>query len=88
KVKKNLLLLGVYALTLLAGTSYILWQFTAVGLFTMETALFVLLPTFALNYAIEAFFCPILIKTVTPKLRVWRIYSGNFWEWREKRATT
>ena len=88
KVKKNLLLLGVYALTLLAGTSYILWQFTAIGLFTMETALFVLLPTFALNYAIEAVICPILIKTVTPKLRVWRIYSGNFWEWRENRATT
>jgi hypothetical protein len=87
KIKKNLLLLGVYALTLFAGTSYILWQFTAVGLFTAEAALVVLLPTFALNYAIEAVTCPILMRTVTPKLRIWGVYSGNFWEWRRNRAS-
>jgi hypothetical protein len=87
KVKKNLLLLGVYAFTLFVGTSYILWQFTAVGLFTTEAALVVLLPTFALNYAIEAAICPILIRTVSPKLRIWGVYSGNFWEWRHNRAS-
>jgi hypothetical protein len=87
KVKKNLSLLGVYAFTLFVGTSYILWQFTAVGLFTAEAALAVLLPTFALNYAIEAVICPILIRTVSPKLRIWGVYSGNFWEWRRNRAS-
>jgi hypothetical protein len=88
KVKKNLLLLGVYALTLFVGTSYILWQFTAVGLFTSEAALVVLLPTFALNYVIEVVICPVVIRTLSPKLRNWGIYSGNFWEWRRRRAST
>src|SRR5512136_856214 len=32
KVKRNVLLLGVYALTLFVGTSYILWQFSVVSL--------------------------------------------------------
>jgi len=88
KVKKNLLLLGVYALSLFVGTSYILWQFTAVGLFTADTALIVLLPTIALNYAIEPVICPILIRTVTPKLKLWGVYSGNFWEWRHNKASS
>ena len=86
KVKKNLLLLCVYAFTLFVGTSYILWQFTAVGLLTAEAALVILLPTFALNYVIEAVICPILIRTVSPKLKIWGVYSGNFWEWRRKIA--
>jgi len=85
RVKKNLLLLGVYALTLFLGTSYILWQFTVVGLFTAEAALVVLLPTFALNFVIEAVICPVLIRTLSPKLRIWGIYTGNFWEWRKQR---
>ena len=82
KVKKNILLLCVYAFTLFAGTSYILWQFTAVGLFTTEAALVILLPTFTLNYIIEAVICPVLIRIVSPKLKIWGVYSGNFWEWR------
>jgi hypothetical protein len=87
KVKKNLLLLCVYAFTLFLGTSYILWQFTAVGLFTAEAALVILLPTFGLNYVIEAVICPILIRIVSPKLKIWGVYSGNFWEWRRKIAS-
>jgi hypothetical protein len=87
KVKKNLLLLCVYAFTLFVGTSYILWQFTALGLFTAEAALVILLPTFALNYVIEAVICPVLIRIVSPKLKIWGVYSGNFWEWRRKIAS-
>jgi hypothetical protein len=83
-VKKNMLLLGVYALTLFLGTSYILWQFTVVGLFAPEAALTVLLPTFTLNYVIMVVICPILLRTVSPKFKSWGIYSGNFWEWRKK----
>jgi hypothetical protein len=86
-VKKNLMVLGVYALTLFLGTGYILWQFTVVGLFAPEAALLVLLPTFALNYVIMAVVCPILLRTVSPKFKSWGIYSGNFWEWRKKRKT-
>ena len=85
--KRLALLLGVYAVTLFAGTSYILWQFTVVGLFTADTALLVLLPTFALNYAIEVVLCPVLLRTVSPKLRIWGIYVGNLWEWRRHRAS-
>jgi hypothetical protein len=79
--KKLFVLLGVYALTLFLGTSYILWQFTFVGLIPAETALILLLPTFTLNYVIEAVVCPALIRTLSPKLKSWGIYSGNFWEW-------
>ena len=83
KTKRNLfLLIGVYALTLFAGTSYILWQFTILGLLPMELAEIVLLPTFGLNLAIESVICPVLIKTVSPKLRSMGIYTGTFKEWR------
>ena len=80
--KTNLLvLLGVYALTLFVGTSYILWQFTVLGLIPATVAEIVLLPTFGLNLAIELIVCPVLIKTLTPKLKIWGIYSGNFKDW-------
>jgi hypothetical protein len=83
KTKRNLfLLIGVYAVTLFAGTSYILWQFTILGLLPMELAEIVLLPTFGLNLAIESVICPVLIKTVSPKLRSMGIYTGAFKEWR------
>ena len=83
KTKRNLfLLIGVYALTLFAGTSYILWQFTILGLLPVELAEIVLLPTFGLNLAIESVICPVLIKTVSPKLRSMGIYTGTFKEWR------
>ncbi len=78
-------LLAVYALTLFLGTGYILWQFTLLGLFTTDIALLVLLPTFAINYLIEALICPALLKTVSLKLRSSGVYVGNFWEWRERR---
>jgi hypothetical protein len=88
KVKRNVLLLGVYALTLFAGTSYILWQFAFVGLLPSDVALVFLVPTFLLNYVIEAAVCPVLLRTLSPKLRAWGFYSGNFWEWRQRRKTS
>jgi hypothetical protein len=82
--KKLALLFGVYGLTLFAGTSYILWQFTVVGLLPVEVAWALLLPTFALNYVIEAVVCPILLRTMSMRLRNWGVYVGNFWEWRKR----
>ena len=76
------LLLGVYAVTLFAGTSYILWQFTVLGLLPAGLAEVILLPTFVLNLVIEAIICPVLMKALSPKLKSMGIYSGNFREWR------
>src|SRR3989304_112741 len=87
--KRNLLVLsGVYALTLFVGTSYVLWQFTVLGLIPATVAEIVLLPTFGLNLAIELIVCPILIRTLTPRLRSWGIYSGNFKEWLSQEVKT
>jgi hypothetical protein len=86
--KKGLIFLSsIYALSLFVGTSIILWQFTAVGLFTSELAWAFLLPTFALNLPIELITCPALIRAVSPKLKTWGMYSGNFAEWRSHRTT-
>ena len=88
KLKKLVMLLGVYALTLFVGTTYVLWQLAVVGIFPMDYALFILLPpTFALNYVIMAVVCPVLLRTVSPRLKVWGVYAGNFWEWRRKKAS-
>lgn len=88
KMKKLVLLLGVYASTLFVGTTYVLWQLAVVGIFPMDYALFILLPpTFALNYVIMAVVCPVLLRSVSPRLKAWGVYVGNFWEWRRKRAS-
>lgn len=88
KNKLNLLaLLGVLTVSLLAGTSYILWQYTILPqLFTASQALVVLVPTFLLNLPIVLITCPLLIRAVSPKLRTWGMYSGNFAEWRSRKA--
>jgi hypothetical protein len=87
--KKNFFVLsGVYALTLFVGTSYILWQFTVLELIPAAVAEIVLLPTFGLNLAIELIVCPVLLKTLTPKLRSWGIYSGNFKHWLSQAVKT
>jgi len=78
--KNIIMLLGVYAVTLFIGTSYILLQFTALGLLPPGGAELIILPTFALNIIIEAIICPILLRTLTPKLKSWGLYSGNFRE--------
>lgn len=82
--KKGLFaLLGVYTLSLFVGTSYILWQYTIVPqLFTATEALAILGPTFALNLPIVLIASPALLRVISPKLRLWGMYSGNFAEWR------
>ena len=86
--KKNLLaLLGVYTLSLLVGTSYIIWQYTVIPkLFTASQVPIILLSTFALNLPIVLITCPALIRSISPKLRTWGMYTGGFAEWRRLRA--
>jgi hypothetical protein len=88
KTKTGLLsLLGVYALSLFTGLSYILWQETFFPpLWTAEGAIGILVPTFALNYAIAVVICPALVRTLTPKIKNWGLYSGTFWERRSRKA--
>jgi hypothetical protein len=78
--KSLLVLLSIYAVTLFIGTNYILWQFTALGLLEAGVAEVILLPTFGLNLVIEAIVCPVLIKSVSPKLKSMGLYYGNYWE--------
>jgi hypothetical protein len=75
----------VYALTLFAGTSYILWELATFQVFDFATATAFLLPTFALNLPIVVLTCPVLIRTISPKLKAWGMYAGNFSEWRNTR---
>lgn len=94
KSKRNLILLiAVYAVTLFIGTAYILWQYTylfnigimtfpILGAFSFGT---VLAATFGLNFVIQIAVCPALLRTVTPRLKGWGVYSGNFAEWRSRR---
>jgi hypothetical protein len=87
KTKKSLIILSsIYALTLFVGTCFILWQFSAVGLFPAEVAWPLLPGTFALNLPIVLIICPALIRAVSPKLKSWAIYTGNFAEWRSRRS--
>jgi hypothetical protein len=80
-------LIGVYALTLFVGLGYILWQETFFPpLWTPEGAIAILIPTFALNIIIAAIACPALIRTLSPKLRNWGVYSGTFWDWRSRKT--
>ncbi|MCW4018258.1 MAG: hypothetical protein NWF00_06230 [Candidatus Bathyarchaeota archaeon] len=85
KSRNLLALVVVYALSLCVGTGYILWQYTVLPqLFTGTQALAVFVPTFALNLPIVLITCPILLKTISPRLRNWGVYSGNLWEWRRR----
>ena len=87
KRKRLLALLGVYALSLFVGLSYILWQYTILPhLFTATEAQAILVPTFAINLPIVLITCPALIRAISPKLRTWGMYSGNFAEWRSLRT--
>ena len=97
RTKRNLLLLMVvYAVTLFIGTTYILWQyvylfsigilpFNFIGQFSFAI---VLVSTYSLNLVIQLAVCPALLRAVTPKLKSWGIYSGNFAQWRSTRART
>jgi hypothetical protein len=84
---KNLALpIAVYGVTLFVGTAYILWQYSIIPkLWDLSLAQTLLLPEFAVNFVIMAIICPILYRVITPRLRTWGIYSGNFFEWRSRR---
>jgi hypothetical protein len=85
--KRGLITLSsIYALTLFIGTVVILWQFTLVGLLPAEIAWPLLPGTFALNLPFALIACPALIRAVSPKLKTWGMYSGNFAEWRSRRS--
>jgi hypothetical protein len=81
------ILVGVYALTLFVGTCVILGQFVLLGLFPLDVAALYILPTFALNVIIVAVACPVLIKTLSPRMKNWGMYSGTFADWRSPRST-
>ncbi|MGD6932754.1 MAG: hypothetical protein ACQCN5_00930 [Candidatus Bathyarchaeia archaeon] len=83
--KSIITLAAVYAVTLLAGTSYVLWQLSIFGVFPIEIAQLALPPTYALNLPIAIITCTALIRAITPKLKSWGNYSGSFSEWRQNR---
>jgi hypothetical protein len=75
-------MMAVLAVSLAAGTSYILYQYTLMPqLFTADIAFTVWVPTFLLNLPIVLIAVPALTRTISPKMRNWNMYSGNFREW-------
>jgi hypothetical protein len=89
KTTKGIIILSsVYTLTLFIGTCFILLQFSVVGLFPAEVAWPLLPGTFALNLPIVLIACPALIRAISPKLKNWAMYSGNFAEWRSHNKKT
>jgi hypothetical protein len=85
-LKGVIVLITVYAFSLLAGTAAILWQFVAVGLFPSEIAWPLLPGTFALNIFVVAIACPALLRSISPRLQAWAVYSGNFADWRIRKT--
>ncbi len=94
KKRNVILLMLVYAVTLFIGTTYILWQylylfnigilpFNLIGKFSFTI---VLVSTYGINLVIQLAVCPALLRAVTPKLKSWGVYWGNFAEWRSLRA--
>jgi hypothetical protein len=80
--------IGVLTVSLFAGASYILWQYTILPhLFTASEALVIFVPTFLINLPIVLITCPILNRAIAPKLRTWGIYTGSFAEWRSRRTS-
>ncbi|MGZ4851361.1 MAG: hypothetical protein ACXV2C_08290 [Candidatus Bathyarchaeia archaeon] len=95
KAKRNLiLLLCAYAISLFIGTGYILWQYTylfSIGIMAFSilgsfSFVVVLLATYSLNLVIQLAVCPALLRAVTPRLKSWGVYSGNFAEWKRARS--
>ena len=86
--KKNLLFLGcVYALSLLVGTAYIIWQYTILPqLFNVSQAPLIFASTFALNLPVVLIACPALIRAISPRMRAWGIYAGGLAEIRSQKA--
>ncbi len=95
RTKRNLILLmAAYAISLFIGTAYILWQYTylfSIGVIAFSilggfSFVIVLAATYGLNLVIQLAVCPALLRTVTPRLKSWGVYSGTFAEWRSLRG--
>jgi hypothetical protein len=86
-LKSMIVLAIIYAVTLLAGTSYILWQLSFFGVFPVDAALIALPPTYALNLPIAIIICTALLRAITPRIKSWGIYTGSFSEWLQNRKT-
>ncbi len=87
RTKRDLLSLSaIYALSLFVGTGYILWQYSALGIpvFAGLPVEVVLFSTYGLNLAIQLAVCPALLRTLSPKLTNWGLYSGNLRQWRNR----
>lgn len=87
-LKSMIILAAVYAVSLLVGTSYILWQLSYFGVFPIEVALLALPPTYALNLPIAIIICIAMLRAITPRIKGWGIYQGTFSEWLQNRKTT
>lgn len=85
--KKNMsCLICVYMVSLFLGTSFHWLIFASfVSFFTLEWTLTLIFFSFVLNIAIEIAICPVLLRTVSPRVRRLGIYSGTFSEWRNRR---
>ena len=76
---KLAMMLAVFAVSLAAGTSYIIYQYTVFP--QIFTSMEVWLPTYLLNLPITLILCPTLIRTISPKMRTWGMYTGNLRQW-------
>ena len=82
-------LLALYTVSLLVGTAYIVWQYTVLpALFPADLMPIITLTTFAFNLPIVLLACPALIKTVSPRMRNWGVYTGNLREWLNRNKTS
>lgn len=80
--------LALYTVSLFVGTAYIVWQYTVLpALFAADLLPAITLMTFAVNLPIVLIVCPALIKTVSPRLRNWGVYTGNLREWLNRNKT-
>ncbi len=79
---KLAVMLAVLAVSLAAGTSYIIYQYTVLPqIFSSAEAFTIWLPTFLINLPIVLIAVPALARTISPKMHTWGMYTGNFREW-------
>lgn len=87
--KRIAAVLGLYTVSLLVGTAYIVWQYTVLpALFPADSWMIITLTTFAFNLPIVLLACPALIRTVSPRMRNWGVYTGNLREWLNRNKTS
>ena len=86
--KKLCYLACVYAVSLLLGGLYHAFLYASfITYSTMELALVLLFTSFILNFAVVMTVCPVLIRTLTPRLAGWGIHPSSFRELRSRKNT-